>query len=149
MYFFFLRSEMQLSIDVFPRLHSTSNWGLVTFGLFRISARTFISELFKDLSPTLSPTSLIRLNGMVTIMVLFEIFIDLFPYLEMMVGTPLPVFSLLKYIFLNASFLHFYYDVSWCGSVWVQFVWGSRCHTINSTSEWIMQKNESVIWKIE
>ena len=69
------------------------------FGLFLISAKTLICEILRslllDLSPTLSPTSLILLNGIVTIMLFSLTLMDSFPYLLTMVGIPLPAFLLI------------------------------------------------------
>ena len=36
-------------------------------------------------------------------------------------------FSLAAFRILSFNFCHFNYDISWCGSVWVHFVWDPLC----------------------
>lgn len=84
-----------LSMDVFPRLQAIISCGFVIFGLFRISASTLVWESLRVLSPTLSPTSLMKLNGMVTVTSLSEKSKAPSPYSEEITGIPLPVFSLM------------------------------------------------------
>lgn len=58
--------DIILSIDVLPNSHKVISCCFVTLGLFLISAKTLICELFKLLLPTLV-FSLILLNGIVTV----------------------------------------------------------------------------------
>ena len=76
----FLITATVLSMDVLPRWQTTASSFFVIFGLFLISANTLVCEslspcssvLLPTLSPTLLPTSLMKLNEMVTVMSLSE-----------------------------------------------------------------------------
>ena len=86
-------------MDVLPRRQTTVSSFFVIFGLFLISANTFVCESLSPCSsvllPTLLPTSLMKLNGMVTVISLSEKSKAPSPYSEEITGIPLPVFSLI------------------------------------------------------
>ena len=95
----FLITATVLSMDVLPRWQTTASSFFVIFGLFLISANTLVCESLSPCSsvllPTLLPTSLMKLNGMVTVMSLSEKSNAPSPYSDEMTGIPLPVFSLI------------------------------------------------------
>lgn len=99
----FLSTATVLSMDVLLRWQTTASSFFVIFGLFLISANTLVCEslspcssvLLPTLLPTLSPTSLMKLNGMVTVMSLSEKSNAPSPYSDEITGIPLPVFSLI------------------------------------------------------
>lgn len=95
----FLSTATVLSMDVLPRWQTTASSFFVIFGLFLISANTLVCESLSPCSsvllPTLSPTSLMKLNGMVTVMSLSEKSNAPSPYSDEITGIPLPVFSLI------------------------------------------------------
>ena len=95
----FFNTATVLSMDVLPRWQTTASSFFVIFGLFLISANTLVCESLSPCSsvllPTLLPTSLMKLNGMVTVMSLSEKSNAPSPYSDEITGIPLPVFSLI------------------------------------------------------
>lgn len=97
----FSKTDTALSIDVLSKQQAITSSFFVMFGLFRISASTFVcksfslfsSVLLPALLPTLLPTSLMKLNGMVTVMSLSEKSNALSSYSVEIAGILPPVFS--------------------------------------------------------
>ena len=93
----FFNTATVLSMDVLPRWQTTASSFFVIFWLFLISANTLVCEslspcssvLLPTLLPTLSPTSLMKLNGMVTVMSLSEKSNAPSPYSDEITGIPL------------------------------------------------------------